>query len=223
MRDDLGEPKLAGQVEEILAANIKPSEKCYRFLKLTGVIERERLIQLLRKQTLDELEEEKAQQLEDIENNYQREIDEQWKRTFNKPAENSNPFIVFAIIAAIVCGLIGAVSGGRLGWAIGLFVGVTIAYFYRAWRANDGARQWQEQRRGAVAELRAAKESNIKERARNIDAEILSLIDRFSAPLSEAALKGRASNEAETIHQPLKELKGNLRGQYAGLVAIIGF
>jgi hypothetical protein len=34
IRDGLGEPGLAGQIEEIFSAAIKPSEKCYRFLKL---------------------------------------------------------------------------------------------------------------------------------------------------------------------------------------------
>ena len=63
IRDNLGEPRLAVQIEEIFAAKIKASEKSYRFLKLTGVIERERLIQLLRKQSLDELNNEGEQKI----------------------------------------------------------------------------------------------------------------------------------------------------------------
>jgi len=208
IKDSLQEKALSERMEEISKAAIKPSEKCYRFLKLTGVIHRERLIQLLRKQLLDEMEEERVRRIREIDDKVQARIDEQRQKTFNKPTETSYPFLLFALIIAVICGGIGALGTGAVGWIIGLLVGTAIAYGYRTVRSNTAALQYRNAIGNETEGSRRAIEQNIQDKVKNIDLDLISIEEHYSRPLEESIRASRVEESTEQIIS-YKSLKYN--------------
>ena len=220
IRDDLSEPGLADQIEKIFSAAIKPSEKCYRFLRLTGVIYREQLIQLLRKQILKELEQERIWRLREIDSDIRARIAEQRQRTFNKPTETSYHFILFALFVAVVCGGVGALITGGFGWAIGLLVGTAIAYGYRAVRSGTAAEQYGSAIGNETEGKKRAIEQSFQDEVRNIDADIPTIEKKYSVPLRE-----RMGKEDQYHGQNIQpSVTGNShKASYAGLVVMLSF
>jgi hypothetical protein len=222
MRDNLGEPALDRQIDEIFTADIKPSEKCYRFLKLTGAIERERLINLLKKQILDEIERERKQKLQAEDEKWRHNIEKERKKTFNKPTESSYPFTVFAIIIAVVCGGVGAVSAGSFGWEVGLSVGTIIAYTYRATRASTAAQDYAAQTKNNMEQLRHEIEKNISNRKNKINEDIVLLEHQYSLPLSESVKNQlKEAFKTTTASTSRKEMSYNYTALVIALVILI--
>ncbi len=193
IRDSLREPGLAGQIEEIFSAAIKPSEKCYRFLKLTGVIEKERLIQLLRKQALDELENEREQKLSEVDEQWWARVDEQRQRLFDKPDERAFPFFLFAVLISIASGFMGSVIGHNaqslsadIGWRVGLLGGIVAAYVYRRSRATTLTEQFISSASSGVESQKEGIIENISDRRESIESDISVLIKQFSLLLRKS-------------------------------------
>ncbi len=250
IRDSLGEPELAEQIDKVLSADIKPSEKCYRFLKLTGIIERERLTQLLRKQTMDEIEKDGAERLLAVDEQWQAKIVGQRQRIFNKPDDRAYSFIVFAVIACFVGAVIGTIAASfsfiqasgpvrglveiveaivsgapesgsaDIGWRVGLIIGAIAAYGYRRIRTSTLTGHFINFAREGIETQKRGIEESIRDRKTNIDADIIQLITKYSIPLSESA-DNRQSNNVSTSETTFAgQTSQNYR--YAGLVAIAG-
>ena len=225
IRNSLGEKAISDRIKEVFDAQIKPSEKCYRFLKSTGVIEQERLNQLLKKQLLSEVETERAQRLRDVDNQWQEKIDEEKQRVLNKPNDKSRSFIWYAILVSLFFGIIGAIVGGisvadRIsavnGWRIGLLVGCVIAYIRRSIRANALAKQYSNSTRGDVESQRKGIEENIRDRKTNIDSDIPVLIKSFSLGISESTMD-------HIPHDTQQRGQKGMGYRYAGVIASLCF
>jgi hypothetical protein len=227
IRENLVAPDMVGQIEEIFVADIKPSEKCYRFLRLTGVIERERLMQLLRKQVLDEIEQEKAQKLRDVDEQWRVKVESQWRSKFNKPDEQAFSFFWFVIIVSIVLSFIVATIGRisdvlsvDAGWRIGLLVGAIAAFGYRRNRASTLTGQFINSTRVGIEAQKRHIQEEIRDRKANIDSDIPHLINKFSVSLKESEDKCK-SNKGSMLGTPIAD-KTNLKYSYAGIAAVIG-
>ncbi len=225
LRDSPVEPPLAGQIGEIFAADIEPSEKCYRFLKLTGVIERERLIQLLRKQVLDELDNGGEQKLSEVDLQWWAKVDEQRQRIFNKPDETAFSFFWFVIFFAIICGFVGAIIGHNsesmsadIGWRAGLIIWAIAAYGYRRLRASTLTEQFMNSAQEGIETQKRGIDESIRDRKANIDKDLPQLINKFYMPLSVDSQK---SSNVSTSGTSLAT-KTSHKYRYAGLVATLG-
>ncbi len=226
MRDSLAESVLAGQIEEIFSAVIKPSEKCYRFLKMTGVIERERLVQLLRKQVLDELDNEREQRLLEVDESLRASIAARRQKIFNKPDDNALPFFAFGIIVGIVFGIAGVIVGGvsdglsmDIGWRAGLLIGAVAAYGYRRSRSNTLTQQFVSSAGDGVKAQTKGIEEDIRDRVSYI-ARVLTDLERvYSLQLDESIKRIQGISKTSSIsfdrQQPVKY-------NYAGVVAVMG-
>ena len=225
MRDGLGEPVLAGQIEEIFSAAIQPSEKCYRFLKLTGAIEKERLVQLLRKQILDEFDNDRTQRLREVDEQWQARVGEQRQRIFNKPTDKAFSFLWFAIFTAIIGGIIGAIVGRvsesisvNIGWRVGLLIGALVAYGYRRIRVSTLIGQFISSAREGLETQRKTIVETVQDNKVNIDSDMPALIQLFSQPLGES-VKREENNPHSTNTSLSAEISLNKR--YAALVAVL--
>ncbi len=237
LRDSPVEPPLAGQIGEIFAADIEPSEKCYRFLKLTGVIERERLIQLLRKQILDELDNEKEQKLREVEDQWQARVEEQRQRIFNTPDDTSFSLFWFVITVSIVFGFITSIVAHNLtgktpsgdnpvgisadiGWRVGLLIGAIAAYGYRRIRANTLTEQFRISAKEGIESQKKGIEEGIRDRKVNVDADILQLIKEFSLSLTESADNQKNSHGLTSATRVV--VKTSHKYRYTGLAVAVG-
>jgi alpha-tubulin suppressor-like RCC1 family protein/serine/threonine protein kinase len=109
IKEDLGERQIAQKVEEIVSADIAFSEKCYRFLKLSGVYEEERLFALFRQLRKKEFEVERDLKIETVKNEIQGRVEERSFRAYRE-----------GLGGALVRGVVGGCClGGFLGPAIG--------------------------------------------------------------------------------------------------------
>ncbi len=227
IRDSLGEAGMAMQIDEIFSAAIKPSEKCYRFLKLTGVIERERIIKLLRKQILDELEAEREQSLLEVDEQWRARVDEQRQKIFNKHDDTSFSFFWFVVFVAIIGGFIGAIVGRvsdsvsvDLGWRVGVLIGATVAYGYRKTRASTLTEQFINSASGGTESQKRGIEESIRDRKANLDSDIRQLLQTFSLPLMASSVDPKSSNVYRS-KIPVGG-KNSLKYRYAGVIASLG-
>jgi hypothetical protein len=193
INDGLKETELSKQIGEIFKARIRLSEKYYRFLKLTGVIERQRLIDLVKKQGLQELDYEETCKVKEVENEFQGKIEEEGKRVFRKPSSNENHIWWLATKFAFFFGIGGAISGAiaksGVHMLIGILIGICIAYLYRYNRAYDAEGQYTKANREGLDHQIQKVEEGIRDRKENFEKDIPGLIKEFSLPLNESIKK----------------------------------
>ena len=175
IRDDLGEHKLSAEVGQILGADIQGSEKCYRFLKLTGVIDRDRLRKLLKKQVLDEIEYEKVFRIKNLETDFQNKVNEQRRRLLNNPNDEGLPTWLLMIIAALVAGGIGILADSKIGWSIGVLIGAGATFIYRMMRMSSLVEQFEREAQPGLDIQRKSVESSTRDKKTHIDEAVINL------------------------------------------------
>jgi preprotein translocase subunit Sss1 len=212
IRDGVGEQRLSGLITDIFSAVIKPSEKCYRFLKLTGVIEQERRIKLLRKQVLYEIDQEGTEKLSNIDKQWQAEINKQQERIFYKPSDDSLSIVLLVTIVGVVFGIVGALI--KLSWYVGwLLVGVVAALLYRYARTSTLVDEYVKLTKGENEALKKGINENVNVRKSNIDVDLPQIEKAYNLSLGES-LKCQESTNAISNHQlaqdETKRLNNNL-------------
>ena len=195
IRNDLGEQKLSDEVRQIFTARIHGSEKCYRFLKLMGVIERDRLRRLLKKQVLDEIEVERAQRLREIEAQFHEKVNEQRQRVLRRPSEGAMPFWLLMIGAALVSAVLGGMVYASIGWSLGALVGGGVTCGYRIIRTSGLVDQFVSSSQQGLADKRRAVEADIEDRKSHIDDEAIKLEFLCAGPITNTL--------REDLSQPL--------------------
>lgn len=189
IRDDIGEHRLSEEVGRIFGASIEESEKCYRFLKLTGVIEQARLRQLLTKQVLNEIELERTLRLRTIDSQFQGRINEQRVRLLRSPHEGAFPTRLLVIAAALVVGALGGLTHSSMGWSIGVLAGAGIAIGTRMMRMSRLVEQFIRTSNPGLEGQRRSVENDINDKRTHIDGEIKKLERLYAGTLFDTVQK----------------------------------
>ncbi len=189
IRNELDEQKLSDEVRRIFIARIHGSEKCYRFLKLMGVIERDRLRRLLKKQVLDEIEVERAQRLREIEAQFHEKVNEQRQRVLKRPSEGAMPFWLLMIGAALVSAVLGGMVYASIGWSFGALVGGGVTCGYRLIRTSGLVGQFVSSAQQGLADKRNAVEVDIEDRKGHIDDATIKLELLYNGPLIDTLVE----------------------------------
>ena len=182
IREDLGEQSISEKVRQIFEASIQGSEKCYRFLKLTGVIDRNRLRKLLKKQVLDEIENERDFKLKNLKIDFQNKVNEQRRRLLSNPNDEGLHTGWLMLIAALVVGGIGILVDSKIGWSIGVLVGAGATLIYRMTRMSSLVEQFESEAKPGLDLQRRSVENVAIDKETHIDEVVINLEQIYSGP-----------------------------------------
>lgn len=200
LRNDLGEKKISEDVSRIFVVHILGSEKCYRFLKLTGVIDRDRLRQLLKKQVLVEIESERTLRLKGIDSQFRGSVNEQRRLLLRSPHDGSFPTWLLVILTALVTGILGRLVYSSIGWSLGVLAGASLACGVRMMRISNLIEQFIRASQSGLEEQRKSVENDINDKRVHIDEEIIELERLYAGPLVDTVQ--RKTDPATIISAP---------------------